>query len=451
MGFVNLLVNPRTGRPCRPPVLASQVMPRSRPLPRPHALSALLGALAVCSAVVTCSEYDTSLLHFTAQGGSSPSDADLPEISPEPSPESSPEPTPEASPEPLPEAAPEPTPETGPDDRWCDTCKDTNVLRSPCPPQIADTTEDIGEVVFAMRTMRFGMDATKPDDWKSLGLDLDCMATAANGEPFACKRAASANSQVVEDGLLGRDNSFARNVGGLVVLLESWGMVNNVELTQNEYCEQGHNSILIGIKSWNGLPNDSRVDVAMYLSRGVYDEAGQVEIPAKWDGNDPWSVDTTSLTVGDSPKFLDDAAYVSDNVLVAHLPDGVQITFEGTSTALELALNKSTISMRLSDDRKTATDGLFTGVWGAQTALASMSSFAEQSGICSDNGAFPTLIQIVSNAPDARLDLIPKPDLACNAISFSMGFTAGSAKLGPKIVPPPKQPSKCSDAGADAN
>jgi len=426
-------------------------MPRSRPLPRPLTLTALLGALAACSVAVTCSEYDTSLLHFTAKGGSGPSDVDVPEPSPEPTPEPGPEPAPEPSPEPLPEAGPEPTPEAGPDDRWCDTCKDPTVLRSPCPAQLPDTTDDIGEVIFAMRTMRFGMDATKPDDWKSLGLDLDCLATTKTGEPFACKRAAAANASVVEDGLLGRDNSFARNVGGLVVMLESWQMVDNVELKQNEYCEQGHNSILVGVRGWNGLADDTRVEAAIYLSRGVYDEAGQFEIPAKWDGNDPWSVDTTSLTLGDSPKFMDDAAYIANNVLVAHLPDGVQITFEGSTTSLELALNKSTLSMRISDDRKSASDGVFAGVWGAQTALSSMSAFAEQSGICSDNGAFPTLIQIVSNAPDARLDLVPKQDLACNAISFAMGFTAERAVLGSKIDPPPKQPSQCADAGADAN
>lgn len=426
-------------------------MPRSRPLPRPLTLTALLGALAACSVAVTCSEYDSSLLHFTAQGGSGPSDSDLPEVSPEPSPEPSAEPTPEPAPEPLPEAAPEPAEETGPDDRWCDACKDPALARSPCPPQTADTADDIGEVVFAMRTMRFGMDATKPDDWKSLGLDLDCLSTTKTGDPFACKRAASANATVVEDGLQGRDNSFARNVGGLVVMLESWGMVDNVELKQNEYCEQGHNGILVGIKGWNGLADDSRVEAAIYLSRGVRDATGQNEVPAIWDGSDPWSIDTSSLTVGDLPKFLDDAAYVANNVLVAHLPDGVQITFEGSTTALELALNKSTISMRISDDRKTASEGVFAGVWGAQTALASMSAFAEQSGICSNNGAFPTLIQIVANAPDARLDLVPKVDLACNAISFAMGFTAGRAKLGAKVTPPPKQPSMCADAGADAN
>lgn len=422
-------------------------MPRSRPLPRPHTLTALVGALAACSAAVTCSEYDSSLLHFSAQGGAGPSDAEPHDATPEPQAE----PTPEPSPEPVPEAGPEPTEETGPDPRWCDTCKDTGVVRSPCPPQIPETADDIGEVVFAMRTMRFGMDATKPNDWKALGLDLDCLSTTSAGVPFACERAGTANSQVVEDGLLGRDNSFARNVGGLVVLLESWGMIDNVELRQNEYCEQGHNGILIGIKGWNGLANDSRVETAMYLSRGVRDQMGQEQVPAKWDGNDPWSIDTTSLTVGDLPKFVDDASFVTDNVLVAHLPDGVQITFEGSTTALELALNKSTISMKISDDRKSATDGIFAGVWGAQIALESMSAFAEQSGICSDNGAFPTLIQIVTNAPDARLDLVPKVGYACNAISFAMGFTGERAKLGVKVVPPPKQPSKCNDGGADAN
>ncbi|HQP34787.1 MAG TPA: hypothetical protein PLI95_06405 [Polyangiaceae bacterium] len=420
-------------------------MSRLRPPPRPSPALTALCVLALGLTAVTCSEYDSSLLHFTHDDSGTPDTSPPSEPAPEPSPEPEPEPVPEAGPEPVAEVGPE-----TPDPRWCDTCKDSSVARSVCAPQISDTGNDIGIVAFAFRSLRMGMDSAKPNDWKELGLDLDCLATDKTGLPTTCKRAANATAAVVEDGLLGRDNSFGRNVGGLIVLLETVHLIDNLEVDENQRLETGSNGFVITLEGWDGLPDDSRVNASLFLSRGVYDAAGVEELVAKWDGTDLWSIDSSSLGAGDTAKFNDDSAYIKDGVLVAHLPDGVPFQFEGSGASLEMALNKSTLSMRIAEDRKTATEGVLGGVWGLQAALTSIGAFAESNGICPDDPSYATAIQMVTNAPDVRLDLVPKPDLSCNAISFALAFTAGAAKRGAIVEPPPKNPSQCiPDAGPD--
>jgi hypothetical protein len=189
----------------------------------------------------------------------------------------------------------------------------------------------------------------------------------------------------------------------------------------------------------------------MYLSRGTRDATGQTAPPAKWDGTDLWSIDSSGLGTNGVPLFRDDAAYVIGGVLVAHLPDGVPFKFQSNTASFDLSLNKAIVMMRIAEDHKTVSDGILAGVWNVQNALTSIVAFAEQNGICPDRPGYSLVIDSVSRAPDIRLDLIPRPDLTCNAISVAMSFTGGAVKKGPLVLPPEKLPSICDqgDAGPE--
>ncbi|MBI5533101.1 MAG: hypothetical protein HY898_10315 [Deltaproteobacteria bacterium] len=407
------------------------------------ALAIALG-LAVASLGPSCQEYDSSLLHQSPakDGGSDTS------ITPEASDDALSEAEP--ADEPLPEAGPETSPDVetdGFDPTWCDKCKVEGLVRPVCPPQVEDPADD-KPLVFAMRTIRFGMNTKKPKDWMTIGLDLDCMSTGANGEPASCKRVSGADIKVGQDGELGRDNSFGHNIGGLVNTLELLGLMDNLEENQNLSFETGASGIVLAIDNYGGGRNDPTVKLSMYLSRGTYDAAGTTEIPAVWDGNDLWSRDTNSVTASDGPKYMDDAAFVTDGVLVAHLPDGLPLIFAGSAASLEMSLNKTVLMLRISDDHKQVTEGVLAGVWNVISALSAITGFAAQSGICPSDPSYGPAIQAVSTAPDIRLDLVPRPDLECNAISIALAFTGEPAKLGALQAANPSPPSAC-DAGTD--
>jgi hypothetical protein len=397
------------------------------------------------AALASCAEYDSSLLIYSDAGDGGPDVSVSPDASEDPSVE------PEAEPEAAPEAAPDAESDADSDvfdPHGCDPCQDPSLARAPCKPP-APNPAGGEQYVFAVDTVRMGLDANKPDDWRQLGLDRDCLKTPKTGEPMPCIRAQGAPVETTEDGLEGRDNSFGRNMGGLVVQLESFKFISNVEEDQNQNLLEGRSGILAVIENWSGERDDPTVTFSLYLSRGVYESTGTTEILAKWDGNDLWSRDKSSVGINDKPKFVDDAAWVTDGVLVAHLPAGLPLEFSGATSSLVMSLNESVITFRVADDKTSIQEGVLAGVWNADAALASMKSFAEQSGVCPNDPMFFPVEQAVVRSPDIRLNLEYRPDLECNAMSLAMAFTGKPAKLGPIVTPPPPQPSPC-DAGADA-
>ncbi len=335
------------------------------------------------------------------------------------------------------------------DPRACDPCKDPALLRAPCKPDVPDPTSIGRTLVYAMDHMSTGMDMNKPDDWKTTGVDIDCLNTTSSGTPLQCKRVAGAQAKMMQDGDQGRDNSFGLNIGGFICLLESGGLAPNVEQGQNQTMLEGSGGgLLFTIENFGGM-NDPRVTFTVYLSRGVIDPSGDQAAPAKWDGTDVWSIDSDSVGESNVPLFRDDAAYVNNGIVVARLADGAPFKFADDKAALTVALNHAVVVMQLSDDLKRVVDASVTGAWKTVSALTSIAAFAAGWDICPGNFQYQAAAVIVQQSSDLRLDLAPDPTLDCDAISIALGFGGSEAKLGPIVSAPPPNPAAC-DAGADA-
>lgn len=327
----------------------------------------------------------------------------------------------------------------------CDpTCMVSGMARAACRPAGPDGESLKEPLVFAVNSVRGGMDAKVPQDWLSLGLDLDCLNTGETGEPASCKAAPSAGGKKVQDGLQGRDNSFGNNFGGL--MRDMVGALNrNVEEKHNEALRDGVRSVLLVIEDFNGEPDDPKVTLTMLLSVGTVDET-KAHVAPSWNGQDVWSVDSNCVAqFSGEPKFKDSEAYVSGHVLVAHMPNGVSFSFHAENSDLVVGLNHSTLQMRLSDDLKHLTDGVISGVWPRVSAAEALSGYANGLGICPGNFAWPLLEQAIANSVDIRLDGIPSPESECQGISLGAAFTAERALRGPVVDPPEPVPNPCVD------
>lgn len=368
-----------------------------------------------------------------------------PEAQPDVSTESSDSPAAEAAPEAasdvLIEAEAAPPQETGP--VTCDPkCSSSGLVRPPCKPAVADGPSLANPLVFAVQSMRGGMDADTPDDWQSLGLDLDCLNTGESGDPASCIREPGAGGKKVQDGLLGRDNSFGNNIGGLVRSMSA-SLDKNIEGAHNVGLYVGLQGILFVIEGYNGLADDPKVSVTMLVSAGTVDDAGNHKDPG-WLGSDKWSIDSSCLAqFSDEPKFRDNDAYVAGHVVVARMPAGIPFTFRGETSNVVMSLNENITLMRLTPELTALTDGVIAGVWPKVSATEALSTFANGLGVCPDHFAWPTLQTSIRESIDIRLDAVPDPKNDCQAISIGLAFEALPALRGPKVTPPEPQPNPC--------
>lgn len=406
------------------------------------------GACALAAWSVTCTEYDSSLLAYS-HADASPQDVQAQDES---APDSTESGLSDAAEEPAVDAATEAQADadaaTGP----CDpACTDPDLIRPPCPPNVPDPTSLPDSLVFAMHTVRGGMTKAAMDDWKTIGLDLDCLFTKKTGSPTMCKSTAS-DLSVIEDGEQGRDNSFGKNLGGAIRLMELFGIIDtDVEVAWNQGLADGSNGLLFKIDDYGGGADDPQVTISVYPSTGVYDEAGVTELTANWDGNDFWTVDRNSTTPLGTAKYLDDAAFVAGYKVVGHLPEGLPLKFNASGGVLELALTRSTFVLEMSPDRQHVVSAVLGGVWYTSSAISALDDYASQTGVCPDQPQYAAARNILANSSDIRVDLKPAPNLDCNGMSIGLAFTADPAKIGAVLDAPPTQPSQCGDAGTDAN
>jgi hypothetical protein len=328
----------------------------------------------------------------------------------------------------------------------CDPCQDPTLVRLPCRPDVADE-ESAEPILYAARTMRLGFSWDARDDWQNLGMDRDCLATTATGTPTSCKLSRAESGK---DGLSGRDNSVGLNFGELAQFMKVAGLIEkDVEKAVNADMESGHSGWMLSVENYHGGPNDPLVTVTTRMANGTQGE-DETWKPAQWDGTDVWSYEASSVTgSNDTPRYVDDNAYVVDDVLVAKLPEGMPFMAETGKGVLSMHVIQLVLTARLSGDRTRIEEGVVSAVWPMTVARDQMVQFAMRYGLCPPDPRLALLVNQFEQAPDIRIDLLPAPELPCNGISFGMIFTAHVAKLGSKSKEQPIPPDACEDAGTE--
>jgi hypothetical protein len=312
---------------------------------------------------------------------------------------------------------------------------DAGVDVDPCnhaepPPRPAkDDPGEGGDIAFTVVVRTIDFSTTSDDAGTFIGFDLDHTCTCPAQE--SCVPAANAKQHC--DDPQGRDNA-----GG--ALIQQFAQLTSALSTAkiNDGLAKGANSVMFQVTNWNGAANDTAVSVAVFVSNGTVplDDAGTNPIP-KHDGTDTWSLDPSSV-VGTPPPIvpvnLDDLAYVTNSVLVAHVsfPFGLGPQFGATFLKLDGAF---LVAPLVSTTTGYTFGGVVTGRWDTRNILTGMQGlhdpFNSNQFLCGSDPTYQAFKAAICQASDiTNIASNDNTNAPCNALSLAVGFTTEPAKLG---------------------
>lgn len=297
------------------------------------------------------------------------------------------------------------------------------------PPPPGTTPEGTDEVVVALRSVSFGENLPSPP-----GLDLDGMCTCCcEGEGPSCLQ-----KKTSCDFAGGIDNAVA----GLFELFDI-GLVGFGSDEFSQHAEDGQWSVLLRIRGYNGEANDDRVELSWLVGLGIFGALGRAQKP-QWDGTDAWTVASSCLAgpdggaadpalglEGNTPRYADTKAYITEHRLVASLPDA-EILLGGGPNRITFHLVGAYVVGDLVVDGAgyRLTNALLVGQWRIEDFFRALSTYrnADGSPFCTDDSIY----EIVKPTICASVDIYSgtgTPTTPCDGFSLGMAFEAHPATL----------------------
>lgn len=294
------------------------------------------------------------------------------------------------------------------------------LVHAPARPSADDPGGTDTSITLALNALVFGVGTIQTP-----GLDLDGLCTCPDVP--ACVA-----PQTTCDREGGVDNAFDE----VLARFGSFGAPVKQAKVQDSL-NDGDTSVLLVIHRYNGLPNDTSVELGMMASLGTPPATdGGKPVPPRHDGTDVWTVDPASVA-NDSEPFLPKAiateAYVAGGVLVAH---GTFTITLGNASPLAITLLEGIITARLSHDGIwRMSGGRLAGRWPMSkllTSLAAIPDPASGSGfLCGDSGTYQTYKPQLCSAVDIlAASANDRTDKKCDSVSVGMGFEAVESKSG---------------------
>lgn len=302
----------------------------------------------------------------------------------------------------------------------------------PVRPTGTDTSMT-GDVSFGLRDVVLQQTAAMA---RMTGYDLDNRCTDATNHDTECTPAMGA--PVALDGDNGIDNQFG---AVLYPLIE--GAIPGLQDRARTAQMAGNGLPILRMRGWNGTMNDPLVDVtitaAVFSTAGTgmttapmvhitdathYTLADGSAVPAPvWDGQDFAWVRDDSFVGGDldMPLVRDQQAYIVNGLVVAHLPERVDIVFPTDTVGVLVRLTGAVATGQLSADGNMLTNVVVAGRWSTTDLL----STAENVGLCRSTVQYGILQSQLARDADVR-STSPQPGdpmLDCDALSIGVGFT----------------------------
>ena len=304
----------------------------------------------------------------------------------------------------------------------------------PSPPAVKDAG-GVLEIVTAVRSVDVG------DTGTTVGYDLDGKCTCEGDGP-SCLAPDWAEQEMC-DGPGGRDARSAKAFATFVQILGSGGSKDF-----NATAADGQWSLLVRVRGYDGQPDDDRVEVAVFPSDGLGDDAGA----PKWDSSDAWPVPATAIADGgvdyESPRFVDHNGYVTGGVLVASLPES-DLLFSGSKTVVPLHLTAGFLTGKLEHTASgwRLRDGTVAARWKMTDIFRTLAAMRiAGTALCVGNPYYSGAKKIFCDLPDITSTLA-SPTAECDAVSLGFSFQGEPASLGP-IEPVEPWTSPC-DPGKD--
>ena len=338
--------------------------------------------------------------------------------------------------------APRDTPTDATADATTDVGADVPSGPGAVPPPRPSTTATGGTTKwFVMKRLYLGLtdrdsSVSSPSAWKQYGFDLDHRTTTAADSASSsgtCKRVSGSPSGVLEDGALGRDNSFGAHFMQTLKSLKS-----DIEDSVNSGLVGGTETMLFRLDNVAGDDNAS-VPGAIYRT-------GSLSTPPRFDGSDRYPVDDASVTGSDLTKPVHTFAsgYMAGGVWVSG-DSGVgtfdfPLVFVGAP--ISLSLKGAVVVFRVS----TGKEGTFAGLVTDSDFRGALTSAFESFGVCPGSSTFDAVVHSGTDASDLVAGAPDFQDTAktCDSISLGVGFDVAPAMAPTSIVPTtPTPPSTC--------
>jgi hypothetical protein len=209
------------------------------------------------------------------------------------------------------------------------------------------------------------------------------------------------------------------------------------------------------VTKYNGGQNDTDVSVAIFVSDGTpIPDGGTIGPMPLWNGNDVWTLDTTSVVTGGGtmtaiPRFFDPNAYVANGTLVASID--FPLTLGGGSGAGLVTINLTggfvTATIQPGLGSYELNDGQLVGRWATGELLSAISVLSLGGAyLCPDTATFSYVKGLVCAAADVTASPSADASSPCSALSLAAGFTAAPAIEGP-VTAKTQGASPCADAG----
>lgn len=309
----------------------------------------------------------------------------------------------------------------------------------PIVPPAAPNVSNAGDTIEFATAMR-AIDLDEEDDSPRFGLDLDGKCSCTIDGPSCTRPEFVDVKKETCDDPRGLDNGTGVALARINALAA--GAISSILV--NEGATQGLWTQIIRVRNYSGTPNDDKVTLAIYETPGL-------STPS-WNGTDAWPIANTSVGSSgsvDEPVDVDEAAYVRDGVLVAHLPK-TRIWLRAASLSLPIELVSVTLNAQITEATAgnwRLTEGILAGKWLLPALFRSLSAFRYDTNLekklCRDDIIYLQVKNMFCSATDILDPATANGSSECNAISFGMRFDTESIQLGPVMPPLPPTIPEC--------
>jgi len=288
------------------------------------------------------------------------------------------------------------------------------------PDGMGSTTYAISKL-FLGDTNRDGSPA-KLDGWKQYGYDLDGKVSTATSTDLCKPRKGGNAKNVYPDGKDGIDNSFGKNILGIIT-----GIASDASVKVNESIAEGKFTIMVDMEKLGADTNYNPIMAKLY-------GGSDLGAAPKWDGTDMWPVipellkDPTDIT---SAQVQFPKSYLTDNTWVSGSKGDVTLKLSISGFTLELTIASALISMELDADHKGAAQGVIAGVLSTDTLTSELKKVAGafDPSLCSGS-TIDSIITQIEQASDIMKDGTQDANQECDGISIGLGFDAKVVQLG---------------------
>jgi len=311
----------------------------------------------------------------------------------------------------------------------------------PPPPDGGTPTTNV--YTFAVDTVFLG-EATRNGTlsntaWKDYGYDIDGLVTTSQSTNV-CTLYQGAPKSNQADGTGGIDNAWG---AVLLPILQTAASQPTPSKTESQVIDAGGWTLQIQVTGLSDDPQQSAVGLTSQLFvSGSYGGTPTFDTSTNWPVLSTSVHDGATIASGSTVQFS--SSYVSNGTFVSGPgPNPLTLTFTFGGVTLPLTIHHAVFTFD-HVDHADAAYGTISGVVDTDEFVAAMQAVAGNISTSLCGAAFDGIADQIRQAQDILLDGTNTANVACDAISIGLGFTAKLVANPTTVVQaPPPSPDPC--------